>query len=525
MQHWPLDNSYARLPTAFCARVAPTPVAGPRLLRLNRALAEHLGLSVEGLESDEGVEVLAGNRVLDEMDPIAMVYAGQQFGNWVPQLGDGRALLLGEVIDRDGIRRDIQLKGAGPTPFSRNGDGRAALGPIIREYIVSEAMAGLGIPTTRALAMTLTGEPVYRERALPGAILTRVATSLVRVGTFQYFMSRGDVDAIRTLADHLIERAFGQTATKASAHKSARTTTTNTILTTTASATSTATAATTGTTANPYRVFLERVIQRQADLVARWMGVGFIHGVMNTDNVSIVGETLDYGPCAFMDRYHPDTVFSSIDRLGRYAYREQPRIAHWNVTRFAETLLPLLASTEEEAIEYIKDALAGFTARFQTSHGAEFRRKLGLREACDANDQVVTRLLETMAEQGADFTLTFRDLSNCEPARPETMGAMRARFEDPAAFDDWAKNWSQQLDSEARDPGDRQVGMRSANPAFIPRNHRVQQVIDAAERGDLAPLDDLLTVVTQPFVDHPGLEHLARAPGPDEIVQQTFCGT
>jgi uncharacterized protein YdiU (UPF0061 family) len=489
------------------------------LLRLNRTLTEHLGLSVESLESDEGVEVLAGDRVLDEMDPIAMVYAGQQFGNWVPQLGDGRALLLGEVIDRDGLRRDIQLKGSGPTPFSRNGDGRAALGPIIREYLVSEAMAGLGIPTTRALAMTLTGEPVYRERALPGAILARVATSHVRVGTFQYFMSRGDVDAIRTLADHLIERAFQQTSQEASTRDSAGAITTSDMnpgITPTP---------TTSTTANAYRAFLEEVIQRQADLIARWMGVGFIHGVMNTDNVSIVGETLDYGPCAFMDRYHPDTVFSSIDRLGRYAYGEQPRIALWNVTRFAETLLPLLASTEEEAIETVKEALAGFMPRFQASHGSEFRRKLGLREVCDANDQVVSGLLETMAEQGADFTLTFRALSECDPGRSETMGEIRARFDDPSTFDEWAKRWSERLNAEARNAEERRIDMRSANPAFIPRNHRVQQVIDAAEGDDLAPLDDLLTVVTQPFVAHPGLEHLARAPEPDEIVQQTFCGT
>jgi uncharacterized protein YdiU (UPF0061 family) len=489
--NWPLDNSYARLPEAFYARVDPTPVAKPRLLRLNRALAEQLGLPIDYLESDEGVETLAGNRVLDEMDPIAMIYAGQQFGGWVPQLGDGRAILLGEVIDRDGVRRDIQLKGAGPTPFSRNGDGRAALGPVIREYIVSEGMAGLGIPTTRALAMVETGEPVYRERALPGAILTRVARGHIRVGTFQYFMSRGDTEAIRTLADHLIGRAFPTAANQA----------------------------------NPYRGLLEEVIKRQADLIARWMGVGFIHGVMNTDNVSIVGETLDYGPCAFMDRYHPETVFSSIDHQGRYAYRAQPGIALWNLTRFSETLLPLLAPDQEESVEYAKEALAGFTPRFDASRGGEFRRKLGLLEATDTNDEMAVALLKTMAEQGADFTLTFRDLSNSEPARPETMSAVRARFDDPSAFDDWAKSWTRLLDTEARDPSDRRRDMRATNPAFIPRNHRVQQVIDAAEDGDLDPLDDLLEVVTQPFSDHAGLEHLAFAPEPNEVVQQTFCGT
>jgi uncharacterized protein YdiU (UPF0061 family) len=425
------------------------------------------------------------------MDPIAMVYAGQQFGNWVPQLGDGRALLLGEIIDRDGVRRDIQLKGAGPTPYSRNGDGRAALGSVIREYVVSEGMAGLGIPTTRALAMVETGEPVYRERALPGAIFTRVATSHIRVGTFQYFTGRGDADAIRTLADHLIGRAFPESANEE----------------------------------NAYRALLEAVIERQADLIAQWMAVGFIHGVMNTDNVSIVGETLDYGPCAFMDRYDPETVFSSIDRRGRYAYKAQPGIGLWNLSRFAETLLPLLASAGEEAVEYAKEALGGFAIRFQASHDAKFRQKLGLLEATEANHELVAALLRTMAEQSADFTLTFRDLSNCAPAQPETLIKVRSRFDDPDAFDGWATDWRRQLEAEGRDASDRQIDMRKNNPAFIPRNHRVQQVIDAAEDGDLAPLDDLLTVVTQPFSDHPELEHLALAPEPDEVVQQTFCGT
>jgi uncharacterized protein YdiU (UPF0061 family) len=429
--------------------------------------------------------------VLDEMDPIAMVYAGQQFGSWVPQLGDGRALLLGEVIDRDGVRRDIQLKGAGPTPYSRNGDGRAALGSVIREYVVSEGMAGLGIPTTRALAMVETGEPVYRERALPGAIFTRVATSHVRVGTFQYFANRGDTDAIRMLADHMIERAFPTTANEP----------------------------------NAYRALLEAVIERQADLIAQWMGVGFIHGVMNTDNVSIVGETLDYGPCAFMDRFDPETVFSSIDRRGRYAYQAQPGIALWNLTRFAETLVPLLGSAEEEAVEFAKEALGGFEAQFQATHDAKFRRKLGLLDAIEANHEIAAALLRTMTEQSADFTLTFRELSYCEPGRPGTMSEVRARFDDPDAFDNWAKDWSRQLDAEARDSSDRQVDMRKNNPAFIPRNHRVQQVIDAAEDGNLAPLDDLLTVVTQPYSDHAGLEHLALAPEPHEVVKETFCGT
>src|SRR5437870_3557580 len=324
--HFPFQNTYSALPANFFARVAPTPVVAPRLIKLNRVLAVHLGLDPDVLESPEGAEILAGKRLPDGADPIAMAYAGHQFGQFVPQLGDGRAILLGEVIDRDGVRRDIQLKGSGPTPFSRNGDGRAALGPVLREYIVSEAMAALGIPTTRSLAAVTTGETVRREMPLPGAVLTRVAASHIRVGTFQYFAVRGDVDALRHLADHVIARHYPEVAGAA----------------------------------NPYRTLLDQVIVRQADLIAKWLHVGFIHGVMNTDNMSIAGETIDYGPCAFMDSYDPATVFSSIDRSGRYAYANQPAIAQWNLVRLAECLLPLLAPDEDAAVEEAKAALASF---------------------------------------------------------------------------------------------------------------------------------------------------------------------
>src|SRR6185312_3013062 len=295
--HFPFQNTYSTLPANFFARVAPTPVAAPRLIKLNRALAVHLGLDPDVLDSPEGAEILAGKRLPDGADPIAMAYAGHQFGHFVPQLGDGRAILLGEVIDKDGVRRDIQLKGSGPTPFSRRGDGRAALGPVLREYIISEAMHALGIPTTRSLAAVTTGDPVYRETALPGAVLTRVASSHIRVGTFQFFAARGDVEAVRLLADHVIARHYPDARG----------------------------------TENRYRDLYEKVISRQAALVAQWLCVGFIHGVMNTDNVSIAGETIDYGPCAFMDAYHPETVFSSIDQMGRYAYAKQPQIAGWNM--------------------------------------------------------------------------------------------------------------------------------------------------------------------------------------------------
>src|SRR5215469_6515355 len=321
--HFPFQNSYAALPANFFARVAPTPVASPRLIKLNRALARDLGLDPDLLDSPDGAEILSGKRLPDGAEPIAMAYAGHQFGHFVPQLGDGRAILLGEVIDKDGVRRDIQLKGSGPTPFSRRGDGRAALGPVLREYIVSEAMFALGIPTTRSLAAAITGESVVRETVLPGAVLTRVASSHIRVGTFQYFAARGDTEAVRRLADHVIARHYPELAS----------------------------------TEQPYHMLLAAVVARQADLVARWLLVGFIHGVMNTDNTSISGETIDYGPCAIMDAYDPAQVFSSIDEMGRYAYANQPRIALWNLTRLAECLLPLMSEDQEKGIAEAQDIL------------------------------------------------------------------------------------------------------------------------------------------------------------------------
>jgi uncharacterized protein YdiU (UPF0061 family) len=332
--HFPFQNTYAALPANFFARVAPTPVAAPRLIKLNRLLARDLGLDPDLLDSPEGAEILSGKRLPDGADPIAMAYAGHQFGHFVPQLGDGRAILLGEVIDKDGIRRDIQLKGSGPTPFSRRGDGRAALGPVLREYIVSEAMVALGIPTTRSLAATITGESVMRETVLPGAVLTRVASSHIRVGTFQYFAARGDTEAVRRLADHVIARHYPALAG----------------------------------TEKPYHALLAAVVARQADLVARWLLVGFIHGVMNTDNTSISGETIDYGPCAFMDHYDPGQVFSSIDEMGRYAYANQPRIALWNLTRLAECLLPLFSEDQEKAIAEAQDILGAFPEQFSAAY-------------------------------------------------------------------------------------------------------------------------------------------------------------
>jgi uncharacterized protein YdiU (UPF0061 family) len=488
--HFPFQNSYAALPANFFARVNPTPVQAPRLIKLNRPLARLLGLDPDQLETPEGAEILAGKQLPAGADPIAMAYAGHQFGNFVPQLGDGRAILLGEVIDKDGVRRDIQLKGSGPTPFSRRGDGRAALGPVLREYIISEAMATLGIPTTRSLAAVITGEHVIRETALPGAVLTRVASSHIRVGTFQYFAARGDTESVRQLADHVIARHYPRL----------------------------------GNAERPYRALLDAVIARQAELVARWLLVGFIHGVMNTDNTSISGETIDYGPCAFMDHYDPATVFSSIDEMGRYAYANQPRIALWNLTRFAECLVPLLSDEKDKAVEEAQIALGDFADVFNTAYKSGLRKKLGLFTEQDDDQTLAQELLDLMAQGKADFTLTFRSLS--EAAGNGDLSDARALFEEPAAFDEWAARWRQRSDSEPQPASERWAAMRAVNPAFIPRNHRVEAVIQAAvDRNDFALFEELLSVLSKPFEDQPTYAAYTQPPEPDQRVLRTFCGT
>ena len=485
------DNSYARLPGRFFARLRPAPVAAPRLVRLNKELVWHLRLDPGKLAAPEGVEILAGNRVPKTGEPLAMAYAGHQFGTFVPQLGDGRAILLGEVIDRDGVRRDIQLKGSGPTPFSRRGDGRAALGPVLREYIVSEAMAALGIPTTRALAAVTTGEPVWRETSSPGAVLTRVASSHIRVGTFQFFAARGDLDAIRRLADHVIARHYPQAVDAA----------------------------------NQYRTLLDLVISRQAALLAKWQLVGFIHGVMNTDNMSIAGETIDYGPCAFMDVYHPETVFSSIDKMGRYAYGNQPRIAQWNLARLAETLLPLLAEDNDAAVKEAQEAIDAFAIGFETIYAAGLRRKLGLFQPRPGDLSLAQDLLERMARNGADFTLIFRRLCDAA-ASPDGDASVRSLFTDPRSFDDWAARWRHRLAKEGGEANGRRAAMRAANPAFIPRNHLVEEAISAAVNdGNFLPFEGLLTVLSMPYEDQPAFGRYGDPPRPDQVVHQTFCGT
>jgi uncharacterized protein YdiU (UPF0061 family) len=483
------DNSYGRLPERFYVRLPPTPVAAPRLVKLNVPLARQLGFDPEALATAEGVEILAGNRLAEGSDPIALAYAGHQFGNFVPQLGDGRAVLLGEVIDREGRRRDIQLKGSGPTPFSRRGDGRAALGPVLREYIISEAMAALGIPTTRSLAAVTTGEQIARETMLPGAVLTRVASSHIRVGTFQFFAARGDVEALKLLADHVIERHYPQARAAE----------------------------------QPYRHLFDCVIERQAALVAQWLGVGFIHGVMNTDNVSIAGETIDYGPCAFMDAYHPETVFSSIDQFGRYAYGKQPQIAGWNLARLGEALLPLFSDDTDAALAQANESLGRYGERFAAAYLAVMRRKLGLSTAQEDDAALAQAFLKILADNGTDHTLAFRHL--CDAAAGDE-AALRGLFDEPEALDAWIVRWRQRLAAEPRDGAARQAAMQRTNPVYIPRNHRVEAALAAAvERQDYAPFEELLAVLARPFEAQPHYAPYAEPPAEDQRVYRTFCGT
>ncbi len=462
--HIPFDNSYATLPSGFFSRLDPTPVKDAQMLAWNEKLAAELG--IEGTDPT----VFAGSRVPDGAAPLAQLYAGHQFGSYNPQLGDGRAILLGEVVDTHGERRDIQLKGSGPTPYSRMGDGRAWLGPVLREYVVSEAMHTLGIPTTRALAAVATGEPVYREQgALPGAVLTRVASSHLRVGTFQIFAHRGQLDELRTLADYAIARHHPD--------------------------------------ADGPMGLLSAVCAAQAELVAGWMSVGFIHGVMNTDNCTISGETIDYGPCAFMDAFHEGRVFSSIDQLGRYAFGNQPRIAVWNMAQLATALIQLFDDKDQA----VKDATAIVHAMPQQLEDAWLRRfgaKLGLADVTADDQPLIEDLLNLMQADGADFTNTFAALHT---------DAARDQFTDRDAFDTWAQRWSQR--------GPAVDLMQRTNPRIIPRNHRIETMIEAAVSGDMVPFERLMSALATPYDVHSDFDDLHRPPTQAEIVPATFCGT
>ena len=482
------DNSYARLPEVFHAHAVPSSAPKPELVRLNAALCDFLGLDRAWLESPDGLAMLSGSRMPPGAEPIAMAYAGHQFGGWVPQLGDGRAALIGEVIGRDERRYDLHLKGSGRTRFSRGGDGKAVLGAVLREYVVSEAMAALGVPTTRALAAVTTNEPVQRDQMEPGAVLTRVAQSHVRVGTFQYLAQRGNASDVQRLADYVLERHYPDAAQEDA----------------------------------PYRALFSEIAKRQADLVAHWMALGFIHGVMNTDNMQVVGETIDYGPCAFMDVFHPMKRFSSIDHGGRYAWGNQPTIAAWNLSRLAEALLPLLGADEAAGIAWARAALDQFEARFHEQFTRRFNAKLGRQGSVD-DDDFLGATFAALTEGQVDFTLFFRHLT--QVASGESEAELKALFARPALADEWLSRWRRCLDAEGGSDAERVTNMRAENPIFVPRNHRVEQAIAAARADEYAPFHRLVDVLASPFdeqAQHADLEH---APAEHEVVTATFCGT
>lgn len=479
---WNFDNSYARLPKSFFSILSLAPVSSPELIVLNHPLAKSLGLNLQVLESSEGIEVFAGNKIPQGALPLAQAYAGHQFGHFT-MLGDGRALLLGEQITPKKERFDIQLKGSGRTPYSRGGDGRAALGPMLREYIISEAMYGLGIPTTRSLAVVTTGDLIFRETALPGAILTRVASSHIRVGTFEYVSRWGSVEHLKTLADYTLQRHFpGYDAAE-----------------------------------NPYLFLLQEVIKRQALLIAKWQLVGFIHGVMNTDNMTISGETIDYGPCAFMDSYDPETVFSSIDHYGRYAYKNQPIMAQWNLMRFAETLLPLLHQDEDQAIKIAEDSVSQFTDLYHCNWIAGMKAKLGIFNGEPEDEVLIQELLDIMEKYSADYTNTFRAL---------TFDKLRdTEFFSTEEFTQWNKRWQTRLERQQESKESFHELMRNNNPALIPRNHRVEEALKAAAKEDYSVMENLVEGLLSPYAHLPEQDKYAKLPPPSDQPYRTFCGT
>ncbi|MEM7601058.1 MAG: YdiU family protein [Verrucomicrobiota bacterium] len=479
------QNHYIGLPDRFYSKVEPAKVPTPELIRINDSLACDLGMDPKWLTSEAGIAMLAGNALPEGAEPIAQAYAGHQFGGWVPQLGDGRAILLGEVEHRDGKSRDVQLKGAGRTPYSRGGDGKSPIGPVLREYIVSEAMAALGVPTTRALAAVSSGEPVYRDEALPGAVFTRVASSHVRVGTFQFFYAREDTDALRVLADFVIDRHYPAA----------------------------------GDAVNRYEELLKSVIRRQAALIAKWMHLGFIHGVMNTDNMTVSGETIDFGPCAFMDDFHPETVFSSIDRQGRYAWINQPVAGSWNLARFAETLLPLLAEERGEAISIAERSIQEFEGVFGDAYFNGFAEKLGLSGGDEKARPFVEKTLGMMAEDGLDFTRFFTSLTRF--AKRENSDKALSELPVTEGWQDWQEEWGslRRRDAAALEE------MEMSNPVIIARNHRVEEAIQAAMKGDLTVFHRLVEALEFPFDPRDEFSEFESAPSDDEKVTATFCGT
>ena len=482
------DNSFHNFMEGFFAPAEAAKPSASKTLIFNHKLAVQLGVDMTGATDDELSRIFSGDEIPNGAAPIALAYAGHQFGHFSPQLGDGRALLLGEIVAPDGARFDIQLKGSGPTAFSRSGDGKAAIGPVLREFLVSEAMAAMGVPTTRALAAVATGDRVQRERAHPGAVLTRVASSHIRVGTFQFFAAHFGADHVIQLSDYSLARHFPDLSEAA----------------------------------NPHLALLDRVAGLQCDLIARWLGVGFIHGVMNTDNVAISGETIDYGPCAFMDRFAVNTVFSSIDANGRYAYGRQPQIMHWNMARFAEALLPAIHRVSPADVEAAKALVDAIPGRFRAAWHAQVRQKLGLAEVEGDDAELIDNLFDELEKHSVDFTYFFRALAML--LRGEgTM--MQALLPAPDAMAPWIADWWQRIEQGAANPLELADAMDAVNPIYIPRNHLVEAALDAAEAGDLAPWLELLEVVRDPFAARPGLERFAEPAPADAAPYTTFCGT
>ncbi len=492
------NNKYISLGVGFYEKISPVLVAKPGLIKFNEGLAESLGLSTADLMPTEIAEIFSGNRLPEGAEPLAMAYAGHQFGSFNPQLGDGRAILLGEFVSPEGKGFNLQLKGSGRTLYSRGGDGRAALGPVLREYLVSEAMEKLNVPTTRALAAVTTGEDVARERLLPGGIIARIASSFIRVGSFEYFSAKGDAESVRKLADYVIECNYPQTRD----------------------------------TDNPYVALLQSIVERQAALIAQWMQLGFIHGVMNTDNMSVAGETIDYGPCAFMDSYDHNQVFSSIDRNGRYAYSNQPSIGLWNLSRLAETLLPLMHEDSDAAIAIAQNILESFVESYQENWLSGMQAKFGLIASSDKIKQhedksLIEELFNIMADNNADFTLTFYFLSRLsatQSSKHET--EIRQLFGNSELFDEWLIKWRQRLAVQVQSDEQRQTSMQSINPVYIPRNHQIEAAIRAAEDNhDFSVFHALHEVLQNPYEEQECKESYMRPPEPNEVVRQTFCGT
>ena len=477
-----LERTYSKLPGVFFSKLSPTPVSSPKILLFNQKLAEEIGLDLSVLSEEERTQLLSGNLVPKGIEPFAQAYAGHQFGNFT-MLGDGRALMLGEHLTPSGQRLDLQFKGSGRTPYSRGGDGRAALGPMLREYLISEAMHALGIPTTRSLAVVATGESVYRESELPGAILTRTAGSHIRVGTFEFASLHEDKAMTQALLDYLIDRHFPEIREEE----------------------------------NKALSVLRAAIDQQIDLITHWMRVGFIHGVMNTDNMALSGETIDYGPCAFMDVFSPDSVFSSIDHRGRYAFANQPYVAQWNLARLAESLLPLIHDERQDAIAGAEESLNAFEPAYKDKWLAMMGTKLGLAEADKQDERLVTDLLDWMHSNGADYTNTFRDLGR--------QGLPENQLYQSETFETWHRRWQERLGGEGRSLDSSLSLMRSVNPVVIPRNHKVEEALQAGEEGNLNPFRNLLKALESPYEEADHLAPYQVPPKPSEKVHQTFCGT